>query len=84
MNRITAIMTAIALSLLLSACGGGDGQTPQTEPFDTAPPASSGQDAPSGTMQDDMSTPGGTTDQDFSSPDTGSPDFGSEQGTGGQ
>lgn len=61
MNRTMATMGAAALALMLSACSGGDGQTPQT---DTQPPGS--------TMdRDTMSTPQ-TTMPEESAPDTGS------------
>lgn len=85
MNRVTATMTAIALSLLLGACGGGDGQTPQTEPGDSFPQsAPMGQDAPADSMQQDPGTPGAADPGAGGQTDMGSPDTGSEQGAGGQ
>lgn len=50
-----ALVTALGLSLMLSACGGNEGQTPQTTPMDSAPPASTmDQDPPAGSMQEDV------------------------------
>lgn len=66
MKRITATLSAAALTLVLSACGAGDGQTPQTDP---ALPGS-GMDRDSSTPQ---SVPG-----DMNAPDTGS-SFGDDQ-----
>jgi hypothetical protein len=60
MNRIMATMTAAALALMLSACSGGDGQTPRTD--DTQP----------GSLMDRDTTPAPQTMPDDSAPDTGS------------
>lgn len=68
MKRITATLSAAALTLVLSACGAGDGQTPQTDP--TLPGSGSGMDRDSTTPQ---SVPG-----DMNAPDAGS-SFGDDQ-----
>ncbi len=36
MNRVTAVISVFALSLLISACNSGDGQAPQTGTSDTS------------------------------------------------
>ncbi len=60
MNRTIATLGAAALALMLSACGGGDGQTPQT---DTQP----------GSIMDRDTTTAPQTMPEESAPDTGSP-----------
>lgn len=64
MKRITATLSAAALTLILSACGAGDGQTPQTDPGST--------------MDRDSTTAPQSVPGDMNAPDTGS-SFGDDQ-----
>jgi hypothetical protein len=60
MNRTMATMTAVALAMMLSACSGGDGQTPQTD--ETQP----------GSIMDRDTTPAPQTMPEDRTPDSGS------------
>lgn len=71
MNRITATLSAAALTLILSACGAGDGQTPQTDPA-----------LPGSTMDQDLGTAPQSVPGDMNAPDTGSPFGGDQSGAG--
>lgn len=84
-SPVTAALTAMGFAFVLSACGGGDGQTPQTIPGDAPPPAM--QESP-GTMQDrGMQDQGGIQDPTMQD-DTGFPadrqGVDDPQGFGGQ